>query len=215
MRSKRKASKFKKIINKLLITITVLLLSVVVFFELTIRDRVELAITAQIKAISYNAVDEVVNKYITDKSYVCDNMVNINYDDGNNVKSITENSKYVNEFKTDISTLSKKSIDDIMNEYGINVKLGNFTGINIISDLGPVIPIDVDATTTIKCEIKSKFETAGVNQTLHKTLLTVYGDIYVGNPIRIESIKLKTSFQISQTIIVGTIPSYYGSISRY
>ena len=215
MRSKRKASKFKKIINKLLITITVLLLSVVVFFELTIRDRVELAITAQIKAISYNAVDEVVNKYITEKSYVCDNMVNINYDDGNNVKSITENSKYVNEFKTDISTLSKKSIDHIMNEYGIDVKLGNFTGINIISDLGPVIPIDVDATTTIKCEIKSKFETAGVNQTLHKTLLTVYGDIYVGNPIRIESIKLKTSFQISQTIIVGTIPSYYGSISRY
>ena len=215
MRSKRKASKFKKIINKLLITITVLLLSVVVFFELTIRDRVELAITAQIKAISYNAVDEVVNKYITEKSYVCDNMVNINYDDGNNVKSITENSKYVNEFKTDISTLSKKSIDHIMNEYGIDVKLGNFTGINIISDLGPVIPIDVDATTTIKCEIKSKFETAGVNQTLHKTLLTVYGDIYVGNPIRIESIKFKTSFQISQTIIVGTIPSYYGSISRY
>lgn len=215
MRSKRKASKFKKIINKLLITITVLLLSVVVFFELTIRDRVELAITAQIKAISYNAVDEVVNDYIADNTYVCDNMIDIKYDDSNNVKSISENSKYVNKFKTDISTLSKDSVDNIMNEYGIDVKLGNFTGVNIVSDLGPEIPIDVDATTTIKCEINSEFETAGVNQTLHKTILTMYGDVYVGNPIRIKSIKFKTSFQISQTIIVGTIPSYYGSISRY
>ena len=215
MRAKRKSSRFIKIIKRVFISFIVIVLSVVVFFELTIRDRVELAIIAQIKSLSYNVVDEVVNKYISENSYICDNMVDINFDNTNSVKSITENSRYVNKFKTDISTNSKAEIDKVMNAYGIDVKLGNFTGVNIISDLGPTIPIDVDATATIKCEINSEFETAGVNQTLHKTILNLYGDIYVGNPIRIESIRFKSSFQVSQTIIVGTIPSYYGSISRY
>lgn len=204
-----------RILKRILLYIIVIIVAVVVFFEYTIRDRVELAIIAQIKANSYNVVDKVVQDYIESNSYICDGMMKINYDDSNNVKSITENAKYVNKFKTDISTFTKESIDLFMNEYGIDVKLGNFTGINLISDMGPEIPIDVDATTTIKCAVKSKFETSGVNQTLHRTILTVYGDVYVGNPIRIESVKFKTSFQISQTIIVGTIPSYYGSISRY
>ncbi len=215
MRAKKKPSKFMRFFKRILFYILIVVIAVVVFFEFTIRDRVELAIIAQVKAISYNAVDEVVQDYIYQNSNICDGMMQIKYDDTNNVKSITENAKCVNKFKTDISTSSKDSIDEIMKEYGIRVKLGNFSGLNIISDLGPEIPIDVDATTTIKCEIISKFETAGVNQTLHRTILTVYGDIYVGNPIRIESVKFKTNFEISQIIIVGTIPSYYGSISRY
>ena len=185
------------------------------FFELTIRDRVELAIIAQIKTFSYNAVDQVVSEYIEENPDICDSMMQIKYEDTYNVKSIVENPMYVNKFKTDISTIAKSTIDKIMKEYGIGVKLGNFSGLNIFSDLGPEVLIDVDVTTTIKCKVKSKFETAGVNQTLHRTILTVYGDIYVGNPIRIESIKFKTDYEISQTIIVGTIPSDYGSISRY
>lgn len=215
MRVKKKPSRVVRIINRCLFYILVSVLVIVVVFELTIRDRVELAIIAQVKSISYNTVDKVVCEYIDKNSYICDSMLQIEYDERNNVKSITENAKFVNKFKTDISTTAKSSIDNIMKQYGIGVKLGNFTGLNIISDLGPEIPIDVDATTTIKCIVNSEFETAGVNQTIHRMILTVYGDIYIGNPIRIESIKFKTDFEISQTIIVGTIPSYYGSISRY
>ena len=215
MRTKKKSSKYTQFIKRMLFYISVIVIAVVLIFELTIRDRVELAIIAQIKSISYNCVDEVVQDYIDKNSYICDSMMNIKYDDSNNVKSITENPMYVNKFKSDISTSVKESIDIIMKEYGIGVKLGNFTGINMISDMGPEIPIDVDTTVTIKCDVNSKFETAGVNQTLHRTTLTVYGDIYVGNPIRIESIKFKTNLEISQTIIVGTIPSYYGTTSRY
>lgn len=215
MRAKKKPGRIRKLVTRWLFYIFIFVLAFVIFFELTIRDRVELAIIAQIKTFSYNAVDQVVIEYIEENPDICDSMMQIKYDDTYNVKSIVENPMYVNKFKTDISTTAKSTIDKIMKEYGIGVKLGNFSGLNIFSDLGPEVLIDVDATTTIKCKVKSKFETAGVNQTLHRTILTVYGDIYVGNPIRIESIKFKTDYEISQTIIVGTIPSYYGSISRY
>lgn len=215
MRAKKKCNpKFRRLKRATICVISIILF-IVIFFEITIKDRIELVIIAQIKSISYSTVDEVVSEYITNNKQLCDDMISIVYDDSNNVKSITEDASNVNIFKTKVTELSKSSIDEIMKVYGIEVKLGNFTGLNIISDIGPSIPIDVDATTTIKCKIRSEFVTAGINQTLHRCVLSVYGDIYVGNPIRIESIKFKTNFEISQTIIVGTMPSTYGTISRY
>ena len=112
--------------------------------------------------------------------------------------------------------MTQTAVDDVMKTHGIDVKLGNFTGLNILSDIGPVIPIDIDATTNIMCDITSTFESSGVNQTLHKITLDMNVDVYVGNPIRIESIAFKTSYEIAQTLIVGSTPSAYGTISsRY
>ena len=75
--------------------------------------------------------------------------------------------------------------------------------------------ITIDATANVNCKIINKFESAGMNQTLHYTVLKVYTDVYVGNPFRIESVKYDTAFEISQSVIIGEIPSTYGLISRY
>ena len=102
------------------------------------------------------------------------------------------------------------------NEEGFMIELQRQNTLNILSDIGPVIPIDIDATTNIMCDITSTFESSGVNQTLHKITLDMNVDVYVGNPIRIESIPFKTSYEIAQTLIVGSTPSAYGTISsRY
>ena len=197
-------------------SIFLLIVAIVVFFELTVRDRLELAIIAQIKSVSSTAINTAVNDYIKDNKDICTRMVDIYSDEGSNVKSISEDIYSVNVFKTDIIDTTQTAVNDVMKTHGINVKLGNFTGLNILSDIGPCIPIDIDATTNISCEINSSFESTGVNQTLHRVKLDMYVDVYVGNPIRIESIAFTTSYEIAQTLIVGNTPSAYGSIStRY
>ncbi len=215
MRSRKKLSKTERIIRKCIYTVIIVVLFIVVFFELTVKDRIELAIIAQIKTVSHSTINKAVGDYIDENNDICNSMVNINCDDSGNVRSITENMYSVNSLKSEVIDASQKSIDGVMREHGINVQLGNFTGLTILSDFGPYIHMDIDATTTITCEIVTSFESAGVNQTLHSTKLQMNVDIYVGNPIRIESISYTTSFDVSQTVIVGNIPSTYGTISRY
>ncbi len=197
-----------------MIVISVVLL-VVVYFELTVKDRIELAIISQIKSVSHDTINKTVSDYIKNNKLLFDTLVDIIYGEKGEIKSITENVYAVNSLKTDIIQISQQSVDDIMRSHGIDVQLGNFTGLVILSEFGPNVPMDIDATTTIKCEIKSEFETCGVNQTIHHTTLVMYVDIYVGNPLRIESIAYTTSYEVAQTVIVGSIPNAYGSISRY
>ncbi len=215
MRTKRKVSRKRKIQRRVLLGVLSVFMVLVVFFELTVRDRLELSIIAQIKTICSDSINKAVDDYLSQNSGIENSMITISNDENGNLKSITENVYTVNRFKVDISDKSQKYINEILKKHGVYVKLGNFSGLTIISDMGPNVYLDVDATATVNCKIKNKFESAGMNQTLHYTILTVYSDVYVGNPFRIESIKYKTSFEISQSVIIGEIPSTYGLISRY
>lgn len=215
MRCRRKLTQKQKKIKKAFMILISVLLLVVVYFELTVKDRVELAIISQIKSKSHETINETVREYIKNNKVLFDSLVDISRDDKGAINSISENVYAVNAVKTDVIKLSQNSVNDVMCKSGIDVQLGNFTGLVILSSFGPYIHMDIDANTTIKCEIQSEFKTSGVNQTVHHTTLNMNVDIYVGNPIRIESIAYKTSFELSQTVIVGNIPNMYGSISRY
>lgn len=215
MRAKKKASKPVIILKRIVYSVLAVVLTAVIFFELTVRDRIELVIIAQIKTLAHTAINDAVNDYIKDNESICNNLVSITTDDSYQIKSISENSYNVNVFKTDLSTLAQSYIEKKMANDGLDVKLGNFTGLTILSDDGPFVHFNIESTPTISCEIISTFESAGVNQTIHHIKLVVYVDIYVGNPFRIESIAFDDKFEIAQTIIVGSIPSAYGTISRY
>lgn len=215
MRAKKKISKTTKFVYKLLFSIISVVIIIVFFFEITVRDRLELSIIAQIKTVSGNAINTAVGDYIKNNTDLNEKIVEINCDDSGDVKSITENAFIVNQFKTDITDVTQRYVDDVMKKHGIKVQLGNFTGLTILSEFGPYIPMDVDATSSISCEVISTFESCGVNQTLHRLQLVLNVDVYVGNPFRIESIAYSTYYEISQTVIVGNIPSAYGTISRY
>lgn len=215
MRAKKKASKPVIILKRIVYSVLAVVLTAVIFFELTVRDRIELVIIAQIKTLAHTAINDAVNDYIKDNESICNNLVSITTDDSYQIKSISENSYNVNVFKTDLSTLAQSYIEKKMANDGLDVKLGNFIGLTILSDDGPFVHFNIESTPTISCEIISTFESAGVNQTIHHIKLVVYVDIYVGNPFRIESIAFDDKFEIAQTIIVGSIPSAYGTISRY
>ena len=55
---------------------------------------------------------------------------------------------------------------------------------------------------------------AGINQTVHHITVTVYVDLLIYGPIRVgETVSTESAFEIAQTVIVGTVPSYSGVVS--
>jgi len=215
LRTKKKCSKAMRYFKRTVFCTLLLFLALIIFFELTVRDRLELAIIAEIKTVSHTAINNAVEDYLNTNSGICENLMHIDVADNKQITSIREDMYNVNSLKTQVKNISQQYIDDMMRVDGIDVKLGNFSGLTILSDLGPYIHFNIESTPTVSCEILSSFESAGVNQTLHHITLEVYVDIYVGNPIRIESVSFKTKYEISQTVLVGVVPSTYGMISRY
>lgn len=215
MRFSKKFTKIKRLIRKYILVILALILFIIIFYELTVKETLESVITAKIKTLSYNAVNDAVKDYINLNSELCEELILIKNNSDYGVSSITENTYNVNKFKTEINSLSQKYIDDRMKIDGIDINLGNFTNLVILSGVGPSIHFSIESTPTVKSEFVSSFESTAMNQSIHHIELYVYVDIYVGNPFRIESIKINTIYEIAQTVIVGNIPSSYGTITRY
>ena len=62
--------------------------------------------------------------------------------------------------------------------------------------------------------IESKFESGGVNQTVHHIYLVVETEIITISPEYSEKVNYKTDYEIAQTVIVGSTPSTYADIVR-
>lgn len=201
----------RKIRKIILIIISVLLLAVT-FFELTVKERLELVVISEIKKTSLTALNSAVSDYISKNDTLCKALLDIE-SESSGVKYLTENTANVNLMKSQLNVHIAEYIENSLIDKGIDVKFGNFIGLVIFSEVGPYIHFNIESVPTVDCSLNSTFESSGINQTIHHIQLVVNVDIFIGNPFKIESIKLCSDFDISQSVIIGSTPSTYGSFS--
>ena len=203
---RRKVRKYIAILLSLLILFTV-------YFEIAVKHQLRDIIIRDMQTLSEQAVtmavDDLLAEYSGREVKTCD----ITYDNGS-VAAITTDASYINSVKTFITTRAQERIDALSRQQGVSIRLGNFSGLVFLSDIGPDIPFSVDSSQTVSCEFLSSFESAGVNQTVHHITITVYVDLLIYSPFRVdETVGTESTFEIAQTVIVGTVPSYSGVVS--
>ena len=203
---RRKVRKYIAILLSLLILFTV-------YFEIAVKHQLRDIIIRDMQTLSEQAVtmavDDLLAEYSGREVKTCD----ITYDNGS-VAAITTDASYINSVKTFITTRAQERIDALSRQQGVSIRLGNFSGLVFLSDIGPDIPFSVDSSQTVSCEFRSSFESAGVNQTVHHITITVYVDLLIYSPFRIdETVSTESTFEIAQTVIVGSVPSYSGVVS--
>ena len=59
------------------------------------------------------------------------------------------------------------------------------------------------------CDFVSFFQSAGINQTLHKIYIDVYADVSIVTPIDQPTIQVKAEILVCENLIVGKIPQTY------
>lgn len=59
------------------------------------------------------------------------------------------------------------------------------------------------------CDFVSFFQSAGINQTLHKIYIDVYADVSIVTPIDQPTIQVKAEVLVCENLIVGKIPQTY------
>ncbi len=120
----------------------------------------------------------------------------------------------------EFNLLSNKIVDGVTEYFndklseGVDVPIGVFTGIGLISGFGKKVKMPLITVSSIRCDILSTFSEAGINQTKHSLIINIIPEVFVVTRFSTKDLKDQISVLVYENIIVGKIPNTYleGSI---
>ena len=75
--------------------------------------------------------------------------------------------------------------------------------------MGPNIPIKISTSGTVITKVRSEFENAGINQTIHRIYLDVSCSVSLLTPYNVVEEKITNEVLLIENVVVGLIPSTY------
>lgn len=160
----------------------------------------------QVKAQTTQAVNEAVLSVLQGVDYA--DFVTVEKNSQNEVVLITANSNSVNQLARNASIVTQGKINTLFQK-AISIPLGTLSGIPLLSQLGPDVNIVIDPVGTVQCSFVSHFETAGINQTLHRIYLNVSSTVDVIIPSSHQVVQIETPILVCETVIVGKVPDTF------
>lgn len=213
MMCRRKLSPRRRKLRKYIAIILSVCILLLVYYECAVKAQLTDIIVREMQTVSQQAVNTAVDKFLSENFDVGEKLSEISFNSGS-VAAVSTNPSYVNSVKTEIIRLAQQEIDAMTRDEGLSVHLGSFTGLSFLTNIGPTIRFDVESAQTISCEFESSFESAGINQSVHHVTMNVTTELLVYNPYKIrETIRTTSSYEIAQTVIVGSVPSYSGVVT--
>lgn len=190
----------------------VLILTGLVLLSLLGWQRLDPLVRDMAVTQAKNAVTIAVNEAIAEK------MLAGELDYGNLVLLQTGADGSVSAMQTDMSRvnrlraeLTRDIIQRIMGTEtaDLSVPLGNLIGGTLLSGRGPDVPIRIISVSQADTTLQNRFQSAGINQTLHQIQAAVTVEVYVLIPGDSVCSSVSTLVTVAETLIVGKVPENY------
>ncbi len=181
---------------------------IVVFFIASRSEMLREVAQSELESIAYDIVGRVAEEEITESKGEFGELVKIERDENGKVSSLTTDMQKINLLKLRIANrLSEEMF--IRTEDTIKIPLGNLTGVDFLTGVGPDVKFRVLWVSSVNSDFSNSFETAGINQTLHRVMLDFsinVGMMFMGREIGVD---VGTGVCVAETVIVGEIPKYF------
>ena len=198
-----KCKKKVKIVSVIFLIVVVLIVMFSIMVNPVIMDTVEVKSKAlATKAMNSSVADVVMN------SIVYDELVTIISDEFGNISMIQANSLEINNLSKDLALTCEQRIGEYGGK-GVSIPIGTFTGIPLLVGRGPRIKVKMTPIGSVFCKFSSKFDTAGINQTVHKIYINISANVSVIMPLSSRSFQAEQQVLISESVIVGQVPEVY------
>ncbi len=201
----RKRSKKKGLIVALVI-ISAIIAGVVFFVVRNVNPVIEAISSEKIRAIATEAVSKSVLDIMSQNT--SHDYISIVRDDKNSIKSVDINTDTINGLAHTITIEAQKNINSAGQD-GITIPVGSLSGITLLTGIGPNINIKIYLVGSTQTQIISEFTDTGINQTSHRLYFDIQGSVAVAVPGLKSNVKTSTRVLMSETIIVGDVPSTY------
>lgn len=198
----------KKIPDKIVSIITIMIIAFITFYKIT--KAINPIITDLCIDRAKNIATQISNEEATiimDK-YVYDDLVTILRDSNGNIKMLQTNTKNINQIMSDIPLNMIKRFEE-ENASNIYVYAGSVLGLKLFAATGPKIHIKIANVGNVDTNLKSEFESQGINQTLHRIYLNLSCEVTILTPYNTIKQKIENQVLIAESVIVGTVPEIY------
>lgn len=162
--------------------------------------------TEKAKSIATIITNDETTNAIMDYQY--SDFIIIHKDEAGNILMLESNMKNINIVISDVANRIQKSINNTKEE-DVNISLGSFTGVSLLSGSGFKVPIIISTAGNIKTDVKSEFKSKGINQTLHRLYLQIESEISILTPFNTIQESITNQLILAENIIVGEIPETY------
>lgn len=154
------------------------------------------------------AVCGAVEEVLSQGNYSYGDFTEVKYS-GGRVSAVETNAANINALKSRVVAAAEREAEKIHNSV-MYIPLGAFTGLSLISNYGPKIPLSYCLTGSFSAELVSSFESAGNNQTIHRISLVVTAEVVTASVDYDGTLTFTTDFEIAQSVLIGDIPTTYG-----
>lgn len=178
-----------------------------VYFRSNIVPTVMGSAVAEVRAMCTETINSAVTA-VVGGGVEYDDLFSVVRDDAGNIEMVQANSPEINMVAREIAGLAQANLD-ALDLKEISIPIGTFTGLALLTGLGPDVTISVMPIGSALCDFVSYFIAAGINQTLHKIYIDVHAEISIITPLDEPTITVKAEVLVAENLIVGEVPEFY------
>lgn len=153
-----------------------------------------------------------INNIMQDKIFsdreTYENLVILERDSQNHVTALRTDVVSIGKIKAEIVNGLFERLDDL-EQATIEVPLGTVFAPNYFTGMGPSIDIGMAGLGQMYAEFISAFSSAGINQTRHQIIIEIHAGFRILTPLGGEDREIVTSYPVTDTVIIGTVPEQY------
>lgn len=162
---------------------------------------------ARARSLAVQVLNEAVEETIaTEVSY--DKLMAVTTGEDGAVRLIQANTAEMNRLASHATLLAQQKLE-ALEDQTISVPLGSALGLTIFAGAGPRIQVRILPVGAVIPRFDTEFETAGINQTRHKVLLTLTATVRLVIPTGSSKMEASTQMAVAESIIVGQVPDSF------
>ena len=167
----------------------------------------ELAET-QIKNATSDLTNDALTELLARDSNAYDRIVYFEKDLNGRITAMKTNILEVNRMKTEILEIINQEILD-WDTAKLGIPIGSLIFPELFAGKGFCIPVHVLSIRNSDASFESRFQQAGINQTLHRLMMEVNVDASILVLGQTESFSLTSEVVAAETVIVGEVPGTF------
>ena len=200
----------KKLIASMLLLL-VLFTGAFIYVNRSLRPVLEGLSKARVESVAAAAMNDAVLQILSREDNTGD-LITIHEANGA-VYFLQANSSKLNTLAADCAICAQEKIASL-GEQGVSIPIGTVSGIPLFTGMGPNLVMKFTPAGAVQSTFSSKFTSAGINQTLHRITLTLKATVRIILPGDAYIVSIETQAPISESILVGSVPSTYTDVTQ-
>ena len=203
----------KKTRRRLLFAVIIVLIGLACWHAEQNLTQVVLSLAnARARALAVTALNQAADEIISG-GVAYDELMVVSRDGAGRVRLIQANSQALNRLASAVSLNAQARLEAIEHQE-VRVPLGAALGLPLLAGSGPAIQVRILPVGTVVAATRTEFQTAGINQTRHRVLLTLTADVRLVLPTGAATVSAVTEVAVAESIIVGDVPDSFVDVNN-